>query len=784
MPSTGASACLSCTNSAASNKYYLPRNQPSTDNNCPWDCNAGYYKGGTGKTACVGCAAGTYHASADNRQTEDAAENLCKACSLCTGGALVTSTYRISECTASQDTVCAPCSTRCAAGKYMARACTPLLDVGCDSCVTQCALDQRLSATTACSGLRSFDEVLAACVDCLTPINCTAGTQFLTGRCLGTGTTPSVCQPCTTRSCSVDSYSGGCGGYSDNACIPYRACGVNQYLQDETSTRDGTCQPCTVCQVGLSQLTPCSRYSDTVCGGRSCRIASPCERRTSTNKSSYFCNIQSQSCGVCPPGYDSDGLVCKECPRGSTCNQVGEVQCRGQCEAGVLSKCESQWDIGYAVCDEACALPPTDGTRVVSRGSHTRSTGCATYFQCRAGLFKRFNTGGTMECVECARPENFAMDGVTYNAIARTAGLTDGDLQTCLWDFVDWIKLLATNKAGEWAGPDGVGGACGLGLTSESLLAHNFTDCLKCKALVPDVMQWASRTTECEWDCVQPTDAKRGAVCVTPRRDCAVEGWVRNGLDCTPTGFPWNRQGFFKLSQGWTNKTEFQIATSNLPPPVYQLQLSRGLYSIRYSFTLNGRSFAIQGPICSAVQAWVEHREYLFAAICNKSFLVYVDLSPVLFYPGARLLIGSEMRGWRDGFRTQALFGDELYVASGGNGTLFVLDTWNCLLREVDAQPGSYLTRVYTVWGNQEKLSLLTPQPKCYGTGALAWPRRFWPLRDGWLAFGDEDGLWQFHTVTRELVLMASEADQAFETDSLMGLDAGDLTLQGLDPFS
>jgi hypothetical protein len=115
-------------------------------------------------------------------------------------------------------------------------------------------------------------------------------------------------------------------------------------------------------------------------------------------------------------------------------------------------------------------------------------------------------------------------------------------------------------------------------------------------------------------------------------------------------------------------------------------------------------------------------------------------------------------------------------VANGGNGTLYVLDTWNCLLREVEVWdwPGSYLTRVYTLYGSQDKLGLIPPQPKCYGTGALAWPRRFWALRDGWVAFTDEDGLWQFHTETRDLLAMIKEADGGFEADALLGLDTSD----------
>ena len=82
-------------------------------------------------------------------------------------------------------------------------------------------------------------------------------------------------------------------------------------------------------------------------------------------------------------------------------------------------------------------------------------------------------------------------------------------------------------------------------------------------------------------------------------------------------------------------------------------------------------------------------------------------------------------------------------------------------------RPGSYLTRVYTLWGNTDKLVLAAPQPKCYGDGSLAWPRRFWWLDGDWLAFTDEDGVWQFDTRTRELLAVVKETAGAFEADAL-----------------
>jgi len=151
----------------------------------------------------------------------------------------------------------------------------------------------------------------------------------------------------------------------------------------------------------------------------------------------------------------------------------------------------------------------------------------------------------------------------------------------------------------------------------------------------------------------------------------------------------------------------------------------------------------------------------VIGAVCNQSFLAYLNLSD-----GSRARLGvlignASLRGWADGFRTQALFQSELYVTRGErNNTFFVLDRWNCLLREVViyGMPGEYLTRSYTVYGLTEKLkNPALKEPKCYGDNSLAFPRGFWPLLGQWVAFAVDGGLYQFHTETREVVAIGGD---------------------------
>lgn len=82
-----------------------------------------------------------------------------------------------------------------------------------------------------------------------------------------------------------------------------------------------------------------------------------------------------------------------------------------------------------------------------------------------------------------------------------------------------------------------------------------------------------------------------------------------------------------------------------------------------------------------------------------------------------------------------------------------MLDQWNCVVREVvvwAGGPGDYRTRVHTVHGLTDKFFLTPPQPKCYGAGSLAGPRRFWVDGDGgkFLFFVDDTGLWQLEVAT------------------------------------
>ncbi len=460
--------------------------------------------------------------------------------------------------------------------------------------------------------------------------------------------------------------------------------------------------------------------------------------------------------------------------------------CKGQCDVGRVSVCGSGFSTGYVTCDEACVLP-VGASFTVSRGTHERPEygDCRTYIECRAGHYKRFRTNGQVECEPCNdqwKPPY---------ALWATEGLSVNDATSCLWECRKDISALNASRSGcvllanrgqipgntaGWYGIKGSGQhqTCGVGQgkTSEAGTALVAGECLTCPAF-PALASWVYNGQACEWDCV--SGVRRGGGCFVVPADCRVRGYALDGLTgrCVRSPLPWSRSG--------QRKTGIAIETRsgggwNGSGPTY-LRTGSSLYGVagRHVVLTPRRNWTVDGPICSMASAWVGGWEYMFGTVCNTSFLAYLNLSD----PKARLgvLIGSPgVRGWRDGFRTEALFQDELYVASGTeNRTLFVLDRWNCLLREVVIAdtPGSYLTRVYTVFGLTDKFAT-AGLARCYGLGSLASPRKFWMLNEGRAIFSDDNGLWQLELGSREVVPALSETTEQFEADELVGVSAPD----------
>jgi hypothetical protein len=367
-----------------------------------------------------------------------------------------------------------------------------------------------------------------------------------------------------------------------------------------------------------------------------------------------------------------------------------------------------------------------------------------------------------------------------------TAGLSANDESSCLWECnyglqysVVWSGAaceymgLQTAMPMHPAGWFGVyGGAlttCGAEFTSEANTTAARGGCQACPPL-PARATRAANARQCEWGCAYGWTF-RGSRCVRePGLEwlCTDAGTTRDREGkCVNSSVPWNRAGTGRVgmvvSEAWL---AVQNATNR---GVVVAQSTAWGASGRHAVVVAGRGVQTEGPLCSATVAWIGGAQYLIGAVCNQSFVAFANLSSASVR--LEVLIGQAgSPGWADGFRTQAQFQAELYVATSGNNTVWVLDRWNCVVREVTIwpRPGDYRTRVDTVHGLTERF-LVVGQPKCYGLGSLAGPRRFWEVGGGVLLFTDDHGLWQLTLETGALASVMSEGlwSAGFEADDV-----------------
>ena len=488
-------------------------------------------------------------------------------------------------------------------------------------------------------------------------------------------------------------------------------------------------------------------------------------------------------CGGSQRGYDSDDRECIECPEGWTCSRRGEVACQGQCAAGQRSACDGQ--LGYARCEQGqCNLTHWTGALVV-RGTYEDPVAgdCATYFRCPIGWYQRFQTNGVVECAPCQGKQ----------ALARyvSGGLSTDDEGSCLWEcdgtrqvvtwqsagagvcvFVRALEAAARHSSG-WYGVAGVPdqrfplATCPELHTTESNTALRAGECLACPE-IPVNGRRVVGSRDCEWQC-EAGFVQRGGRCVrvlgvgwpcTGRGTTRVEG----SGECVTSAVPWNRPGTRKLwppvrvaveragtPQAAAGAGTRVVVVSSAGRTI-RAGSSVGGVSGRHWVEADGKRVTVQGPVCSMAWLEVDGHSYVACAVCNESFVAYVSLSAAT-PPGLHVLIGQPgAPGWADGFKTQARFGVELHVASEayGMGSVWVLDRWNCVVREVvvwPGGPGDYRTRVFTVYGRTDGFLMVPSSPRCYGAGSLVGPRGFWDAGgSGFLFFLDDTGLWQLET--------------------------------------
>ena len=344
-PNASSSFCLSCT----PGKY-----SPNVLNSTCTSCTPGSYQPASNTTSCLACPSGTIQPNASSSS--------CLTCTLGTYAASVT------------DSACTPCPpgtyqpnasatacTACPAGLYQPASST----TSCLACMP--GQYQPLPAHTACLAcpLGTFQPYNASS-SCNSCPACPSG-SFLASGCDGTYNATcnpcSTCQPIITNNTTNNSNSytpfqtqsnisqisqniyTPCSAFSDTVCGTDNGCPVIQSSSKYSWMLDGSIDPSTIaCRAGqyLSGLNPktCISCPAWLVGlnGIYCEPCGPLQAPYSVDQASCVCvppsTMNSSGVCVCPDGYYTDANACMPCP----INSYGTSGSCSPCPPGYYSQ--------------------------------------------------------------------------------------------------------------------------------------------------------------------------------------------------------------------------------------------------------------------------------------------------------------------------------------------------------------------------------------------------------------------------------------------------------------
>ena len=408
-------SCSACTNKPA-NSTYTGRGTPSTmyavENNCPWQCNDGYYKDGN---TCKECGGNNYYCKGGTRYTVSAGyystggtsttrtgQSQCTGATYCSGGVKNTCPGSYTANTTAGKTAPSACQISVSAGKYIATAnsstqttCTAgyacpggLVNYGSTGKRTQCT-----GATYAGSGASS-------CSNC--PSGYTANTTA--GK-----TSASSCQ----ISVSAGKYIATANSATQSTCTAGYACPGGLVNYGSTGKRT-QCTGATYAGSGASSCSNCpSGYDDdttagktaasgckiSVAGGKYIKTANSATQTTcsaGTYKAAHTVSYGStSSCSACTgrTKYSAAGAsACSTVSSGyyttgcntSNNNCTGQSQCTGAtyCSSGVKNNCPSGYDDNTTAGKTAassCQISCAGGTYVATANAACTSVGTGYY---------------------------------------------------------------------------------------------------------------------------------------------------------------------------------------------------------------------------------------------------------------------------------------------------------------------------------------------------------------------------------------------------------------------
>lgn len=639
-------------------------------------CLAGSFTGTTGSNTCALCGSGSFSL---------AGATVCTPCPL----GSISVTQGRSECTLcdpatyNDATGVSVCKT-CLVNTYSPRGSSSLSH--CKSCFTEflcaykdyCAISQCPAGTykafvqeTYCLTNINNGNPSVLCPPCKTTSNCVAGQSWLNFECLGTTNVINECMACSRGPCSLGSYRQPCTTSIDSTCsLSLPICGNNQYLVGHGESTPGVCTPCYNCPHGENPIQECSQYQNRICG-TACNRTTPCANNA-------FCVFQSTNtfgtCNKCPTGYDSNGFICTPCPRGSICDSNGKLQCEGTCSTSLQPICTNR---NQPCVSNQCGSYQLNDANALGIYNNIENN-CLSHKVCKTGFYLSVSSTGVDTCSPCTN--------ILPNEEAVTFGLTLNNESSCVTQV---NRTTYGNKEGFYTSNNI---ACPSNTVSEQLYASTIDNCILCPTRPANTFI-VPNTPRCEWTCMSGF-YPLGGICEPEVNiiECNGPGLIFTSNGCVMTPIPWQKAGY-----GYSEILSTTIITPPLSPTIILGYTSSIVDYSSYSHTtIHGINKRVQGVICSMTTS----SAYIYFVFCNTSMIFYWD--SILDKPAP--LIGNMTIGYQEGFKNQALFENELYISTvpSDPSRLIVVDTWNCLIREVivgPSGPADFRTRSFLLFG-------------------------------------------------------------------------------------
>lgn len=587
-------------------------------------------------------------------------------------------------------------------------------------------------------------EVIVRCSPCHTLTDVSAG-LYLNFICAGNTTEKNEILLCDTAPCLQGYYRHPCNGTQNSVCnVPYTTCIEDvQYLAEAGEYNDGYCENCTVCAYAY-YLRKCSMYQDSICASE-CNATIQCDLDNSIciykepqNTSIYSHNM---SCYVCPNGFKADPVIntCLPCKHGHICSSLGDVLCDGECDVGYVPLC-SIYSLQATCKPQLCDVvnPPSNASFI----RNTVNNLCDSVISCDAGYYLKavYDNDDGVRCSPCTL--------LAANDIPVTHGLFFDDPVSCVFRKFDTRidSIVSDNKKGFYnmltiQSLNGINRLvtsifrCPAGHTSFPLKARYYWHCFPCPSYPNLQTIIITSDNTCDWVCNENLNYfQYGSTCIHINEvfACTQPGqYISATESCEFHPLPWQQSGksFSTYPEQFTKQTVFgplnlsqrfvtisEWGVQSVVTPTFRFVIFPRpsiLYMDNwYNTSATPKNISVPGPICSLAYDEINHETYV--VFCQTGMVFYLNSQEKLVK-----VIGQNKLGYLEGMRDEALFQDELHILCHKARHLLVLDTWNCVLREIvlgPDGPGDSRTKSYRLYAE-----LSADKPIC----DMLWQPRF-----------------------------------------------------------